>query len=107
MKSNKQRRKEIKEKRHEEAEALAYMKAHDPPVGSVAADHSKLDHINTHGFLPIFYVDKTFTCRDCGSNEIWTAEQQKWWYETAKGHIHSTAVRCRKCRDKIKRGGLD
>ena len=83
------------------------MKAHDSPVGSVAADHSKLDHINTHGFLPIFYVDKAFTCRDCGSNEIWTAEQQKWWYETAKGHIHSTAVRCRKCRDKIKRGGLD
>jgi len=73
-----------------------------PPVGSIEADHSQLDHNNTYGFLPLFYVDKLFTCCDCGSEEIWTAKQQKWWYEIAKGHIDSTAVRCRKCRDRIK-----
>jgi hypothetical protein len=107
MKSNKQRRREIKESRRKKAEAMVDIDTYDPrsvrpPVGSVEADHSQLDHINTYGFLPLFYVDKAFICRDCGSGEIWTAKQQKWWYEIAKGHIDSTAIRCRKCRDKIK-----
>lgn len=107
MKSNKQRRKEIKERRRKKAEAMLDIDTYDPksvrpPVGAVEADHSQLDHNNTYGFLPLFYVDKPFRCRDCGSREIWTAKQQKWWYEFAKGHIDSTAVRCRRCRDDIK-----
>lgn len=72
------------------------------PIYSVVADHSELLHNNTYGPLPNFYVDIAFTCRDCGSEEIWTAKQQKWWYEIAKGHIDSTAIRCRSCRNKIK-----
>lgn len=107
MKSNKQRRREIKERRHKKAKTLSDIDTHDPKairpsVGSIEADHSQLDHINTYGFLPIFYVDRAFTCCDCGSKEIWTAKQQKWWYEVAKGHIDAIAVRCRKCRDIIK-----
>ncbi|MFQ5937105.1 MAG: zinc-ribbon domain-containing protein [Acidiferrobacterales bacterium] len=69
-----------------------------PPPGAVMADPDKLTHINTYGTLPAYYVDRPFTGRDCGAEEIWTAEQQKWWYEEAKGHIYSTAVRCRRCR---------
>jgi len=72
------------------------------PAGAVLADHNELKHINTYGELPTFYVDKSFVCRDCGVEEIWTAEQQKWLYEVAKGHIDSTAVRCRTCRKKSK-----
>ena len=107
MKSNKQRRKEIKDRRRKKAQTMVAIDTYNPdsvrpPVGAIEADHSQLDHINTYGFLPLFYIDKPFTCRDCGSEEIWTAKQQKWWYEIAKGHIDSTAVRCRKCRDKIK-----
>ena len=45
-----------------------------------------------------FYVDRPFTCKDCGVSEIWTATQQKWWYETAKGDVWTAAVRCRLCR---------
>jgi len=45
-----------------------------------------------------FYVDKPFQCKDCGKSEIWTASQQKWWYETAKGDVWTTAIRCRSCR---------
>ena len=41
-----------------------------------------------------------FVCKDCGSHELWTAKQQKWWYEIAKGDIDSIAVRCRSCRKK-------
>ena len=68
-------------------------------VGTAPADHSLLGYVNTYGYLPYYYIDKPFICRDCGSSEIWTAKQQKWWYEIAKGYIHSTAVRCKKCRN--------
>jgi len=50
------------------------------------------------GILPKYYFDKPFTCVDCNSGEVWTAKQQKWWYEIAKGNINSTAIRCRPCR---------
>lgn len=72
------------------------------PTGAVLADHNELKHINTYGQLPLCYVDKPFVCRDCQKKEVWSAEQQKWWYEVAKGHIDSTAVRCRECRNKQK-----
>jgi len=102
MKSNKQRRQEIKEKRRKRAEKLqaidVFKKAHELPLNSVAADHAELVHNNTYGLLPSFYIDKPFVCRDCGSDELWTAKQQKWWYEIAKGHIDSEAVRCLRCR---------
>ena len=39
-----------------------------------------------------------FTCRDCGEEQVWTAKQQKWWYEVVGGAIDSTAVRCLPCR---------
>jgi hypothetical protein len=45
-----------------------------------------------------FYVDAPFTCKDCGKAEVWTATQQKWWYEVARGDIATRAVRCRPCR---------
>jgi len=70
----------------------------NPPAGSVKADQQALAHNNTYDGLPVFYVDRVFSCRDCGKEEIWTAEQQKWWYEVAKGNLNATAVRCRKCR---------
>ena len=53
--------------------------------------------------IPEFYIDKEFTCKDCGAQEIWTGKQQKWWYEIAKGNLETTAVRCSKCRKEIKR----
>ena len=73
-----------------------------PPADAVMANAAELLHNNTYGRLPRFYVDKVITCRDCGAEEVWTAEDQKWWYEVAKGHMDSTAVRCRECRRKEK-----
>ncbi|CAN7584387.1 zinc-ribbon domain containing protein [Variovorax paradoxus] len=105
MKSNKQRRSEIKAHRLERAArrlAEQRLPAGARPVsgaGLVVADTALLAaHNNTYGPLPTFYVDKAFTCRDCGADEVWTAKQQKWWYEVALGNINSTAVRCRACR---------
>lgn len=103
MKSNKQRKSEIKAMRRKRAESLKV----DPfktgsliPLCSVAADHSELVHNNTYGPLPLFYVDKSFECRDCSAEEVWTAKSQKWWYEVAKGNIDSTAIHCHSCRVK-------
>ena len=70
------------------------------PPGAVVVDRDLLAHNNTYGLLPLFYIDRAFVCRDCGVGQIWTAKQQKWWYEVAQGNFNSTAVRCRPCRKK-------
>ena len=49
-------------------------------------------------WIPDYYDDLPFTCKDCGKAEVWTASQQKWWYEVAGGQFETTAIRCRKCR---------
>lgn len=72
------------------------------PPGAVAADTSRQVPISTYGAPKTFYVDVPFKCRDCGSEEVWTAKHQKWFYEVAKGSLHATAVRCRDCRNRLK-----
>jgi hypothetical protein len=109
MKSNKQRKAEIKARRLQRAESVAALaQAPDAralagvapyPAGVEPADQEVLARYNnTYGPLPAFYVDLAFTCRDCGIEEVWTARQQKWWYEVIHAHIDSRAVRCRACR---------
>ena len=45
-----------------------------------------------------FYRPRPFFCYDCGAAQVWTARQQKWWYETCQGSVYSVAVRCLACR---------
>ncbi len=92
MKSSKQRKKEIKAKRLERVNKLAKGGA-----GLVRVDATQLAPNNSWG-VPEFYRDRAFVCRDCGAHEVWTARQQKWWYEIAKGPVDSVAVRCKPCR---------
>jgi hypothetical protein len=73
-----------------------------PQPHRVAADISQQAPHTSWGAIPLLYEDVRFTCIDCGREEIWTAEQQKWWYETAKGNIFSTAIRCSTCRDALR-----
>lgn len=108
MKSNKQRRAEIKARRLEQvAKAAAQVRVQDarplwghvPVLGMELADTTVLARYNnTYAELPGFYMAREFTCRDCGSEELWTAKQQKWWYEEMHGPIDSRAVRCLACR---------
>jgi len=108
MKSAKQKRTEVMIKREKRsrkkseklAKADTTARLAKRPINVVAANVEALAHNNTYGPLPLFYVDKPFVCRDCDKAEVWTAAQQKWWYEVAKGDINSTAVRCRACRRK-------
>lgn len=107
MKSNKQRRAEINAKRLQRAARIeAQMLAPNDGrirrlVGGEPANRELLARLNnTYCELPAYYVDRRFSCRDCGEAGVWTAKQQKWWYETMRGSIFSTAVRCLACRRK-------
>jgi len=102
MKSGKQRKEEIKAKRLERLARYADVGKHSPlsavRLGAVQADATRLAQNNSYGVWPAFYTDRPFVCCDCGSHELWTAKQQKWWYEIAQGSIYSNAIRCRPCR---------
>ncbi len=63
----------------------------------IMADLSKQAPNNSYS-PPTEYRDTEFTCVDCGKEEVWTAQQQQWWYEVAKGPINGRAIRCRDCR---------
>jgi hypothetical protein len=72
------------------------------PQGAVPANVEQQAPNNSYS-PPLYYVDKPFRCVDCGKEEVWTAHQQKWYYEVAKGSIYGTAIRCRSCRQKRRR----
>jgi Probable zinc-ribbon domain len=105
MKSGKRRRKEIKAKRKERAtrEALTKRGA-GRSLKTTPVNEESLAPYRSYG-APAFvmrgyYEDVPFRCRGCGRDEIWTAAQQKWWYEVAKGYVYSAAKLCRACRRK-------
>jgi hypothetical protein len=70
--------------------------------GQVLVNAANLRPTNSYGTPDFakreFYVDRPFQCKDCGIAQIWTATQQKWWYESAKGDVWTVAIRCRPCR---------
>ncbi len=114
MKSNKQRRAELRELRAEreakrKAKAIAQKKHYDRermPADAVLCDPNLLAPYSSYG-VPSFvargyYINEPFQCVDCQKQEIWLATRQKWWYEVAKGNVYSFAKRCNACR-KIER----
>lgn len=68
------------------------------PVGAIAADLSQQVPNNSYGGRPLYYQDQPFRCVDCGVEQVWTAADQKWYYEVVKGSLYGQAVRCRGCR---------
>jgi hypothetical protein len=105
MKSNKQKRLELEAKRQHRAKktALRSRQQRPPtPYGTVPVNPAALRPTNSYGEPDFvtrgFYLDHPFICKDCRKEEIWTAAQQKWWYEIAKGEVWSGAIRCRACR---------
>jgi len=102
MTSRKRKQQRVEESRLQRAKQLAGIDPSDKnvslPPGAVVADPLQLSHNNTNSPLPRFYVDKVVQCRQCGKEEVWPADRQKWWYEVAKGNINTQAVLCRACR---------
>ena len=105
MKSNKQRRQEIKAhrlRRIAQKARIINARPVDRAIGTVEVTPASLRPTNSYG-IPDFvqrgyYQDRPFRCKDCGVEEIWTAAQQQWWYEQAQGDVWTVAVRCRACR---------
>ncbi|TMQ74820.1 zinc-ribbon domain containing protein [Candidatus Accumulibacter phosphatis] len=108
MKSGKQRKLEIKSARLRRTTRIqsspSPLSVDGYSSGIVWCDTTRLARRISYG-APAFiergyYVDIAFRCRDCGVECVWTATQQKWWYEVAQGNVETTAVRCRPCRIK-------
>lgn len=100
MKSNKQRRHEIKQRRWARMEAQREAALRPAmPLGALAADVQRLELIHGAPFwLPGYYVDISYRCCDCGAACVWTAQDQKWWYEQVQGSLYASASRCKDCR---------
>jgi hypothetical protein len=110
MKSNRKRQQELRERRAKRnakrerevrTQRETAIRSSTTP-GAVPVNVDSLAPNTSYG-VPIFvergyYLDVPFTCGDCGKEEVWTATQQKWWYEVAKGYVYSGATRCRTCR---------
>ena len=47
--------------------------------------------------LPSYYEDHTYWCVDCGEKNIFTAKEQKDYYETRKRYIFKARIRCESC----------
>lgn len=109
MKSSKQRRAEIMAHREarKERKARELRLAKSPAQmnygpEALPVDQSVFPSPDSYLAPPFavrgYYLPQPFTCKDCEKEEIWTAAQQKWWYEKARGHWNAVAVRCRACR---------
>ena len=102
MKSGKQRRAELKSRREakrirRDSARLLAARAHGVAVNREAL--RPFDEWHTPEFVRRgYYVDRAFRCKACGVEQVWTASQQKWWYEIAQGAVETIAVRCRPCR---------
>ncbi len=72
----------------------------------IKADLSKQTPNNSYS-PPQYYEDVSFKCRDCGTECVWTAEQQWLWYEEWGGSVQSTAIRCRACRQQKRRKKIE
>jgi hypothetical protein len=72
----------------------------DIPAEAILADPNAIFSRSAIPNVPVWYEDKSFKCKQCGRRETWTARQQQWWYEIAKGEIETTAILCRACRQK-------
>ena len=120
VKSNKQRRAELKARRKKRSinaarrlkeDLLAFRIAVGPPEGAAPVNALLLAMGSSYA-TPTFvkrgyYLDVPFVCRDCGKDEVWTATQQKWWYEIAKGGVETNARRCRPCRRRERERAAD
>ena len=52
---------------------------------------------------PTEYENTRIPCSDCGKPVLWTAEQQRTWYQEIKASIYATPnVRCDTCRKRGK-----
>jgi hypothetical protein len=70
------------------------------PEGAVRGDLDKQHFCPMCHFPRYFYVDQERSCVECGRDFVFSASEQKFWYEDLKFHFDSVAIRCQECRRK-------
>ncbi len=71
------------------------------PAGAVRGDPRK--QLFCCDVPRYFYVDLDRSCRDCGAPFVFSAREQKHWYETLGFRLDASAVRCLPCRRAFRR----
>jgi hypothetical protein len=74
--------------------------AYQPPLpkGAIRGDIRKQNYCRAHNRGKYFYVDEPRTCVQCGEEFVFSASEQRFWYETLGFHLDSQCIRCLKCR---------
>jgi hypothetical protein len=68
------------------------------PKNALAANPEAQNH---SGYSAKFYYrDMHYTCAGCGRPGVWTAQQQKKYFEVQKGNIYNEPKWCHKCHSK-------
>ena len=81
-----------------------YISKHDPdyrpalPPKAIYADIRKQRYCPFCNTPKYFYLDEEKKCIQCGRNFIFSAQEQKYWYESLQFVLYSTAIRCKNCR---------
>lgn len=70
------------------------------PAGALLVNPSKLMSFGMNDYHTPWYEDIPFTCKDCGTQQVWPAESQQWYYETLGRPLGAGPHRCRECRQK-------
>jgi hypothetical protein len=66
---------------------------------AIRADISKQDY----SICPRFwYIDAAFACGRCGKNFVFSADEQRFWYEEAGFYVDSFPRQCRECRRELR-----
>lgn len=68
------------------------------PPGAVRGDIRRQAYCPMCHVPRFFYVDEPRTCVQCSTPFVFTAAEQKFWYETLRFWADSTAIRCVDCR---------
>jgi hypothetical protein len=53
-----------------------------------------------------WYIDATFPCKTCGTAFVFSAKEQRFWYEELRFYVDSQPRRCPACRKKHRKTKL-
>lgn len=72
------------------------------PEGAIPAipDHHNQGERAGQGRTRLWYIDKTFHCKDCRRGQQWTAIEQLYYYEIEGGLAINEPTRCTTCRQR-------
>jgi Probable zinc-ribbon domain len=68
------------------------------PKGAVRGDVTRQLSCGAFDVPRYYYVDEPRRCVQCSEQFVFSAHEQKHWYETLHFNFASVAIRCRKCR---------